>query len=588
MKALLSFKSKWTPFLSICSTLIFLLFTDNLVAQVRPWMPPSELEIAAKGTGRTTGHIVTLMAVNNSDKPHQLEVGNFLIPSNGRDQSYVVPGLQNIEVPPGATVATDLYGYCADVSRPPVPAGEATPPPSTWLVPVNTPKPNGPPSFIVSSSHVQIVESKPGQTYIENVPVGYVNLKPNQAIIVNPDKNPEQAATFLLDAINRITFTYDELQPEGVINTPFSNNRDREREAVIQQTFWLYSSALSGNNYSKEQFSEQLANQYESSTGQPIASATPAQKEKYDAGVDDFWDSFNLVGVEAKVINALISKNKLDDSIMKFSNLNPPDSNLMNDPTNIRGLNDEPTNEETIKFLEEVLIFRRKARTNATSPDTQKELDREIANLERRIANTKKAVNNDQTSSSKSEDEESLNGNSTPEGQPKSATIEEELRKCECGDFTMKLRIKRPDGTYDRYFDVEYINEWENRITSVDASGAKIQMGEEIEFELSDIDFECSCEQTAPCDTYSPRRIYSSEPHKNAVKGSSKIHIRDETFETVKNNADNTKVTAKPKFTEEECLEMDVRRQYGFMIEQVCKTSTCETTNCNVYIFIRL
>jgi len=605
MKTLLSFKSKWAPFLSICSTLTFLLITDNLVAQVRPWMPPAALEIAAKGTGRTTGHIVTLLAVNNSDQPQQLEVGNFLIPSNGRDQSYVVPALQNIEVPPGATISVDLIGYCADITRPPVGPNEPMPAPNTWLIPVNTINPDGPPGFIVLPDAVSIVERKPGQTYIDNVPVGYISTTPDQAIIVDPDKNPEQAATFLLDAINRISFIYDELQPEGIIKTPFSSNQARERESVIQQTFWMYGAALSGDTYEKEQFAEQLAEQYENSTGNPIASAPPAEKAKFDAGVDDFWNSFTVVGVEAKILkpNGLLS------------------DPLPSKPKTTAGSlsrNEKETEPKTppkdIQKIQHDIVLLRNKRTQARLAKERHQLDEKIKELEKEIeeiknpsdkndskrtaSNATPGVANLASGGSKNDntkkEDEIPSTTKEPEPEPESEPelepeSEPEPERCECTNLNLRVRIKKPDGSYDRYFDIDYEYAERSRvINEIDASSSDLAVGEEIEIELSDINFGCTCEQTSPCDTYPPRRQSTRDIHPNAQKGGFRIYTSEGTFATVKNNPENTKITVKARYSAEECKEKKINRFYSLIIEQVCKTQTCLPKLCHVQILIQL
>jgi hypothetical protein len=71
---------------------------------------------------------------------------------------------------------------------------------------------------------------------------------------------------------------------------------------VVQQTFWVFASRLQGEPYEKEQFQERLETQYETHTGQKLETVPPPIKKKIEQGTDDFWDTFSLVGAEAKVL----------------------------------------------------------------------------------------------------------------------------------------------------------------------------------------------------------------------------------------------------------------------------------------------
>lgn len=120
--------------------------------------------------------------------------------------------------------------------------------------------------------------------------------------LFSPGQMPEVAVPVLLDALLRISRTYDEMKKEQNITTPFSGNPEKEREAVIQQTFWMYTSGLGGKQYKKDDFQNNTVRQFEQSTGKKYEALPTEQKDKLDAGVDDFWDTFAAVGVEAKVL----------------------------------------------------------------------------------------------------------------------------------------------------------------------------------------------------------------------------------------------------------------------------------------------
>jgi hypothetical protein len=92
------------------------------------------------------------------------------------------------------------------------------------------------------------------------------------------------------------------LNNDGLINTPFANNKDKERESVIQQTFWMYSAGLSGHAYTKNDFENNTIKQFETTTGKNYGDIAQNQKDQVDKGVDDFWNTFSAVGVEAKIL----------------------------------------------------------------------------------------------------------------------------------------------------------------------------------------------------------------------------------------------------------------------------------------------
>jgi hypothetical protein len=188
----------------------------------------------------------------------------MLIPASDEHQGYVVPGGRGTTVPAGERRTVPIRGYCGDVRKPPVPAGAPLPNPSGWTVPVDPYKPlpvPGDPGFSDEPVEVKIIGGA--------------------------------------EAITRAT---RELQDSGELQTPFSSNPEREREAVDQQTIWRYTAELAGRPYTREEFGERLEEQYEQQTGIPIEETTEEDRERLTSGADDFWDAFELVGQKAKVL----------------------------------------------------------------------------------------------------------------------------------------------------------------------------------------------------------------------------------------------------------------------------------------------
>lgn len=240
-----------------------LLSSKSIMAQVEA------MTITATGTGKTTGDIVALTIYNPTDKEVKESFGPYYIPSEGQYQPYLTMKSGPVTVPPGKTIHITLQGFCADITKPPAGEKDIFKPITTWI--------------------------KADQNITAPVP-------PFKTTI-NPDTNPEQAAPYLLKALEEISKAYDKLSKEGKITTPFSGNPEKEREAVIQQTFWIYTSEMRQKPYTKEQFSTRTYEQFEQKNSINPSTLPNDQKEKIDKGIDDFWNTFQAVGTEAKVLN---------------------------------------------------------------------------------------------------------------------------------------------------------------------------------------------------------------------------------------------------------------------------------------------
>lgn len=252
------------------------------------------LLISAKGTGRTTGHIADLMIQNPTDQAISTNIGPLFIPSGGNYQPYIVPSVTPVTIQPHSSSNIALQGYCADIFTQPVPAGADMPAFGQWIW--------APGAEVLSDGWQPEVSNGwqpvPGISALvpgSNRPLGHT---------IDIGKHPGEAAPLLLEAVTRIAVAYDRLKEGGLITTPFSGNPEKEREAVIQQTFWKYAAGLSGKPYKRSDFYENTVKQYEAGTGQKISAAPPAVKENLDQGVVDFWNTFEAVGVEAKVLSA--------------------------------------------------------------------------------------------------------------------------------------------------------------------------------------------------------------------------------------------------------------------------------------------
>lgn len=252
-------------------------------------LPEGLAIVTATGTGRTTGHIADLQVRNESSEPVVLPLGPWYIPASGPYQSYVIPQGKGATIAAHSTQTISLQGYCANVHRPPVPVGEPMPSASDWMAPGGGDEPI-------------VVPSRAGATAPGRALIPGTGAEIGRT--VDAGLEPEIAARLLLAAIGEIERATTELQASGKLQTPFSANPAREREAVVQQTLWLYAAELSGEKYGKEDFTGRLEAQHEQRTGVPITAAPPEERERLQQGADDFWDAFELVGTEAKLLGA--------------------------------------------------------------------------------------------------------------------------------------------------------------------------------------------------------------------------------------------------------------------------------------------
>lgn len=255
-----------------------------------------ELQYAARGTGRTTGHVITLTIHNPTDKASTFDLPACYIPATGTYQPYVVPYLPTITVGPGNMVEVPLQGFCTDIHRPPVPVGEAMTPVSSWVFP--DPAVPAETYFVADGSAWTPVAPDAVSAVVPIIP----GTDTPWPYTLDTEKDPGTTAGIFLDVIDRIRQQYDRMREQNLITTPFSGNVDKERESVVQQTFWMYTAAITGTGYDKDDFTQQTVKQYETYSGKPMSAAPPETKEKMEEGIDQFWGTFQAVGVEAKIL----------------------------------------------------------------------------------------------------------------------------------------------------------------------------------------------------------------------------------------------------------------------------------------------
>ena len=255
------------------------------------------LNLRAVGTGQTTGHIIDVVAMNPTSNPITFTFGPAVTPATGKYQGYTIIDEISARVQPGKPVRIPVTGYCYDVHTKPVPADSEMGPVSEWITATeagSAPQPGFTPpqnsAFEpVSSTDEELLVTYPGT----DVPFPFT---------IDIRKHPGEAASFLLESMERIEEAYDDLHAVDLIETPFSYDPAKERESALQQTYWLLTSRLTGEPYTEDEFNAKLIDQFEENTKSDYEDAPQAMKDQLDAGAGDFWSTFVLVGDEAKVL----------------------------------------------------------------------------------------------------------------------------------------------------------------------------------------------------------------------------------------------------------------------------------------------
>ena len=248
---------------------------------------PDNAKIKVKGTGKTIGDVI-LLEVTNRDKVNTLRfsVGPALVPGTRRSQPYIIPGTTEIVVQPGGTITVPIDGICIDPYKPPIRPGSGGPKFDDWI-------------DIISLSDDWAPDPASGWNPDPNNPV--LNPVTEEPIghTIDIYSYPEEAAPLILSIAESIINTTDDLITDGVINTPITDNPTMERELIIQQTTWIAISGLTGNSYTVSEFETRVFDLIPSVN---IPEEGSPEEEATQAGIQDFWNTFQAVGMEAKVL----------------------------------------------------------------------------------------------------------------------------------------------------------------------------------------------------------------------------------------------------------------------------------------------
>lgn len=282
---------------ALLTTLIALLLLPPVFSQTSSTF----LEVRrAEGTGNTTGHVATLTVKNIGNDAVDLAPATYYIPSDLVYQSYVARIEEEIFVAGNAVVEVRLYGYCADVSKPPARAGKQLTPFEQWVLIV----PEGgtdaakyallpdrqrsawPVGEVPRKSPFDIVAS-------ESERVNWAGTRVPVPGTIDPDKQPAETAALLVAYLQLVEAGATELRERGQLRTPFAPTPVKEYQSVVQHAYWMTLARLTGERYNKDDFAQKIR--------ALTPAAAPENREKITSGINQLWAAFNAVCANASI-----------------------------------------------------------------------------------------------------------------------------------------------------------------------------------------------------------------------------------------------------------------------------------------------
>jgi hypothetical protein len=267
---------------------------------------PETLEFSAKGTGRTTGHIITLTVKNTGDKIAITEIGPSIVPCGKKKKNIAVQGFFTYEtypisLAPGESIQIPIQGYCTNNDCPPPEPEDSVTSFKEWITPQDV-------GFIPDPT-IPFPKETPFQVNknyaTEEIQLVYPGTDTPFPYQIDLKKYPIEAAPIIFFTGESLLQTIDEEIQKGSLDTPISRDSVKLKETVVQHDMWLVTSALDSdeeNDYGSEDFRDNTITQIEKTTGKSMGSLPKDTQEGVDAGIVDLFDGIMLVGEKAKVL----------------------------------------------------------------------------------------------------------------------------------------------------------------------------------------------------------------------------------------------------------------------------------------------
>jgi hypothetical protein len=255
-----------------------------------PYIESGEIKADFKGTGKVSGHVLTIHLKNLTSESITVDIGPLYVPSKGKFQPYIIPETTPVTIPPDGEVSVPLDGICTDHTKPPVSSGKPGPGSDMWTTPT------------AISNNWQPEMNNGWQPNNDSPLINPVSGQPlNHSIDL--DKYPVEGGSILFDYVSRIRKTIEDLQDNGGLSTPYSDDPMRERQFLLTQTIWYIASYLRGKPYTISQLSNTILRDYATNTSTKPSKIPATILDELEDGTYDIWNTIQLVGVEAKILN---------------------------------------------------------------------------------------------------------------------------------------------------------------------------------------------------------------------------------------------------------------------------------------------
>jgi len=280
---------------------------EDETSMVTPLRPQNDLIITPYGTGNTSGDVIHLKVTNPTPDPISFSIGPAVVPPTGDYQGYTIIDEVTASIAPGETSIHTVDGLCNDIHSKPVQQGVKAINIDEWISDTEISLPFPPGTSLPENSGFEVSKIYEEAEKIDGYPVSgtfptYMGTSIPFEYSIDIREDVTEAAPFLLTSMERIDAVYDSLYEAGEIETPFSSDPTKEALTGKQQSYWMYTSLLAGEPYTVEDFEEKLIEQFEVNSGVDYDDAPEEVKDKLKEGTEDFWDTFTLIGEEAKVL----------------------------------------------------------------------------------------------------------------------------------------------------------------------------------------------------------------------------------------------------------------------------------------------
>jgi len=214
-----------------------------------------KIKLDSVGTGETIGHVADLKIQNQTDQPINCAVGPMVLESkSGKNQDYVCPKPQTVNIGPHGTATVPMDGVCINRNKPPVAKG-------------------APGDLLVNEGNPTIPQN------------------PNSHIPVNQAGDLLRICTAKYDAANQ-------LQKSGALkNLPYRDPQ-KQKDIVVQWSTWCdprISQITGAPPATKDDLKKVVYKQLEAKGPMP-----PETKKKVDQGIDTIFEKVELTTAKAK------------------------------------------------------------------------------------------------------------------------------------------------------------------------------------------------------------------------------------------------------------------------------------------------